>query len=203
MLWNRSLVMLDTETESLWSQHLGKCMQGKLKDKKLELISSVIVDWKSWRERHPSTTILKMSRETRNYNRSFFKVRETKSFVFGYAGENEDKSWRLDALQEQPLINDEIDDRKLVIWLDVESGGCWAFERNLDGETLEFEVRDDTLVDTNTESIWDLTTGEALSGSLRGEKLTPVPLVPSFYYTWHTFHPDSLAWPEDPPKKGK
>jgi hypothetical protein len=31
-LWNRSLVMMDLETKSLWSHLLGRGMQGKHKD---------------------------------------------------------------------------------------------------------------------------------------------------------------------------
>ena len=31
MLWNRSLVMYDRETKSLWSHMLGEAMQGRLK----------------------------------------------------------------------------------------------------------------------------------------------------------------------------
>ena len=38
-LWNRSLVMRDLETGSLWSHILGECMEGELMGKKLELIT--------------------------------------------------------------------------------------------------------------------------------------------------------------------
>ena len=36
-LWNRSLVIRDIETESLWSHILGKCMDGDLKDATFDL----------------------------------------------------------------------------------------------------------------------------------------------------------------------
>ena len=44
MLWNRSLVMLDQETKSLWSHILGQAMRGPLKGTRLEVIPSTMTD---------------------------------------------------------------------------------------------------------------------------------------------------------------
>ena len=38
MLWNRSLVILDAETKSLWSHILGRAMRGPLEGETLEVL---------------------------------------------------------------------------------------------------------------------------------------------------------------------
>jgi hypothetical protein len=52
-LWNRSLVMLDIETRSLWSHILGEAMAGELKGQLLKPIPSDMVTWAAWKRDHP------------------------------------------------------------------------------------------------------------------------------------------------------
>ena len=61
MLWNRSLVMIDEETGSLWSHLLGEAMQGPLQGTQLEAVPSEMVTWESWRREHPQTTVREVS----------------------------------------------------------------------------------------------------------------------------------------------
>ena len=44
MLWNRSLVILDAETKSLWSHILGRAMQGPLEGETLEALPGLMTD---------------------------------------------------------------------------------------------------------------------------------------------------------------
>ena len=43
LLWNRSLVMIDKETRSLWSHLLGESMQGPLQGKPLDFLTATIL----------------------------------------------------------------------------------------------------------------------------------------------------------------
>ena len=81
-LWNRSLVMQDLETKSLWSHILGECMEGELKGQRLEIVPSSMTDWKSWKEQAPETTAVLMSRTSKNYNRDFYKQKPS-AFAIG------------------------------------------------------------------------------------------------------------------------
>ena len=67
MLWESSLVMIDQETESLWSHLLGECMKGPLKGETLEIIPSVMSDWKAWKQRYPETSVVFMERTDGRY----------------------------------------------------------------------------------------------------------------------------------------
>jgi hypothetical protein len=80
MLWNRSLVMIDRETESLWSQLLGTAQRGPLKGTELEILPAIMTDWKTWRELHPDTTAVILSRTSKNYRRQFSIYRSHAGF---------------------------------------------------------------------------------------------------------------------------
>ena len=68
-LWDRSLVMQDHETKSLWSHILGEAMNGNLKGAKLKRLPSDMVTWGKWKAAHPNTTALKLKRSSRSYPR--------------------------------------------------------------------------------------------------------------------------------------
>ena len=56
-----SLVMIDNETQSYWSQLLGQAMRGQLTGSVLKTIPSVMTNWKSCRPRYPESTAAVMS----------------------------------------------------------------------------------------------------------------------------------------------
>ena len=61
MLWESSLVMVDSETKTLWSHILGEAMQGPLQGETLEVIPSVMTEWKNWISKYPESTVMFMS----------------------------------------------------------------------------------------------------------------------------------------------
>ena len=69
MLWNRSLIMQDLETKSLWSHLLGQAMSGQIKGAQLQQLPGDMVTWEAWRREHPDTTVLNMSRTHRAYTK--------------------------------------------------------------------------------------------------------------------------------------
>ena len=64
-LWQRSLVMRDLQTGSLWAHLLGECMEGPLKGKTLTPIPAAITSWKEWKTAHPNTTVLSLKRSAK------------------------------------------------------------------------------------------------------------------------------------------
>ena len=65
--------MRDAETGSLWSHLLGKAMRGLLAGTELELLAGSMTDWKTWRDEHPDTTVVMLSRTAREFRREFYK----------------------------------------------------------------------------------------------------------------------------------
>ena len=52
----RNMVMKDRETGSVWQHETGICLMGEFKGEQLG-INSEMVNWKTWVQEHPDTTV--------------------------------------------------------------------------------------------------------------------------------------------------
>lgn len=57
-LLDNNLLIVDRETNSVWSQLHGKAVIGELEGTPLEIVPSIQSTWKFWRERHPDTRVM-------------------------------------------------------------------------------------------------------------------------------------------------
>lgn len=192
MLWEGSLVMIDEETESLWSHILGQAMRGPLEGARLKPIPSVITDWGSWRARHPESTVVVMSQTAFEYVRDFYHPKIP--LLLGIADEDDARAWPLPELFHQPIVNDSFGDRTVLVTFDPDSGTAVLFERTLGDRELTFDLQDDKLIDRETGTEWDRLTGVALTPPLEGTRLTQLPAIVSAFDAWSRFHPETSAW---------
>ena len=58
LLYNSALLLYDRQTESLWSQILGKAVTGPMKGIKLETVQLTYTTWRDWLQRYPNTLAL-------------------------------------------------------------------------------------------------------------------------------------------------
>ena len=73
-------------------------------------------------------------------------------------------------------------------------GSTGVFERELDGQLLDFQPNPDdpsTFIDAQTQSVWNIF-GRADSGPLAGAALTPVVHANHFWFAWAAFQPDTI-----------
>jgi len=192
MLWNRSLVMYDPETDSLWSHILGEAMHGPLKGKQLEQVPSVMTDWQTWRNGHPESTVVTLSRTSREYRREFY--RQPERFVLGLIDAGNAKAWGFDRLRRNPVVNDLVGDRPVVIAYDEASVTARMYDRGLGQRRLTFRNQDGKMVDSETGSTWNPLTGQAVTGPMAGKHLQALPAIVSYKKTWYQFHPESEAY---------
>jgi hypothetical protein len=117
-----------------------------------------------------------------------------------------DVAYAFSALRERRVINDRlgrvpiavfwvagtasaVDDSEVSRGRDV--GATGVFDRRMDGRILEFEAADGSVFrDRQTGSRWNLL-GQALSGAMKGRRLTPVPHGNHFWFAWAAFKPDT------------
>ena len=57
-LYKSNVLLYDHQTESLWSQLMETAISGPLAGRKLDMLPSSRVNWKTWRNRNPATQIL-------------------------------------------------------------------------------------------------------------------------------------------------
>lgn len=189
MLWNRSLVMYDQETRSLWSHILGEAMQGPLKGTELQQIPSVMTDWATWSKQHPGSTVAALSRTSREYRREFY--RRPEDFVLGVVVAGQPKAWGFEQLNRNPVLNDSVSEQPVLIVYDAVSITAQMYKRQLDDRVLTFTRRGDRLLDSETGSTWNALTGQAVAGPLSGKSLSRLPAIVSYKKVWYRFHPES------------
>ncbi|GAB4155652.1 MAG: hypothetical protein Tsb009_32460 [Planctomycetaceae bacterium] len=179
--------MVDQQTESLWAHLLGEAMRGPLQGAVLKSIPSVMTDWKTWRTHHPETTVVVMPRTAGQYRRSFHM--QDSGIVIGLAEKERSRHWSFAFLYDKPVINDHFATQPVVVVFHRPSFTAVIYDRRVQGKTLTFERKAGQLMDRETGTVWNLLTGVAISGKLKGKKLKRLNGIVSDAAVWATFHP--------------
>ncbi len=211
-LIRNALVMYDRQTESYWSQILGEAVAGPMVGTKLEFLSSWMMSWEQWKERHPNTVALDKEgrRGSQDVYDSYYSSGragvidqtnrddrlDTKEFVLGVELGEKAVAYPFAVLSKEPLLNDTVDGKHLLIVFDRDEAAGVVFDRNVQGERLTFTWGDRpiTLVDEETGSTWDAFSGVALEGPLSGKELERVKSTTVFWFGWVDFYPDTLIY---------
>ena len=193
-LWNQSLVMIDQQSRSEWSHQLGRCMEGQYEGRELSIVPSVMTDWRSWRESHPDTTVVKLERSTQAYVRGVYQRNGLVQYVLGLALAADANAWPLDWLDKLavPIHHDFVGDRPVLITWQQDSLTARAFYRDLPSGTVTFVWQGDTLRDKATGSRWEIATGRCVEGQMAGKSLKKAPAIISLRPAWKIFRPNSL-----------
>ncbi|MBC7900242.1 MAG: DUF3179 domain-containing protein, partial [Saprospiraceae bacterium] len=105
------------------------------------------------------------------------------------------KAYPFSAIQKQAPILDTVGGVKIVILLGDDKKSVRAFERTVDGKTLEFFVKPDSseIVDADTGSGWDFS-GKAVSGELAGKELKKINVLKDYWFDWKIYQPETRLY---------
>ena len=207
-----ALVMYDHQTRTLWSQFLRKGVKGPLVGVELEVIPVTQTTWAAWRELHPDTQVLnKRGRYQGDTYEGYYRngsagvIGETirdgrldrKELVVGIDFEGNTKAYPFSVLENQPVVNDSVAGRGVLVFFDDSTDTALVFDRKVDGRVLTFRVEGEPsgigtiLVDNETGSRWLAFTGRAIDGALKGKTLNRVLSHLSFWFAWTDWNPDT------------
>ena len=139
--------------------------------------------------RSPDTGI----RPTRRSDRQIYP----KEYILGLVVGDEAKAYPFGALSRRPLVNDTFQGLPLLVVFEAETATGVVFKRKVEGKILSFKKSQHSdkkgffLVDGETGTIWEALNGKAIHGQLKGRKLEPVPVTPSFWFGWVDHYPDT------------
>ena len=86
-------------------------------------------------------------------------------------------------------------DVPIVVAVDPDAEGTAIYRSEIDGQVLTFEDFDElSMIDIQTKSVWDKTSGRAISGPMFDAQLDAFPYVLSFWFAWSDFYPDTLLY---------
>ena len=174
LLYNSDVLMYDRETESLWSQILGKAVNGPSKGEVLNPVPVLHTTWADWRRRHPDTLVLAEPRSTRrNYN--------VDPYV-GYA--DSARVWFPVAHQD-----DRYPAKSVVIGAVIDGRPyAWPF--------AELPRKQHTLTDhiagLDIKIEYD---HETRAGRIMNAESNEIPSFTAYWFAWVAFHPDTDIWP--------
>ncbi|MBW8010568.1 MAG: DUF3179 domain-containing protein [Chloroflexi bacterium] len=204
------LVMYDRQTNSLWSQLLGRAVEGPLAGSELEYLPSWQTTWEDWKTQHPDTLALRKGYSGfRDPYAGYYEsdsagvigeaVRNNllyvKEFVIGVEIDGQATAYPFSVLNDEPIVNDLIADTSVLVVFNYFTSTGVVFDRNLNGETLTFSIVSDlTITDDQTGSTWDGLTGTAIDGPLAGETLTRLKSTGIFWFGWSDWFPETEVY---------
>ena len=191
-LFMNAMTWFDHATQSIWSQPWGRAIIGPFKGVELFLLPSQITTWASWKAEHPNTLAM-----INDVNRVGARQRFDTNFVIGLLVADDAKAFYYDDVAQIGLVNDFLGDIPIFVWAGDDN--FHAYIRQVEDQVLTLQLGNDefgqdTLVDAETGSTWDLTRGLATSGPLKGQSLQPVPSLSSYDWAWLDFYPEAVFY---------
>ncbi len=211
-LYRSNKLMFDRQTHSLWNQFTGKPVSGELVNSGIELKQRpvVITTWRDWKASNPDTTIVTLNTGfDRDYRTGivygdYFASGELmfptivdqsrhrqKDYVFGVRAFGGAKAWPLKAFATQPVINDAVAGKELVLIGDPKTRSVRAFARK--GHRFK-RSQGDALVSAD-ETSWQITEDALVSNT--GERLPRVAGHIAYWFAWNGYLADVSEVYED------
>jgi len=205
-LWRNSLIMVDRETGTSWSQVTGRAIDGQHRGAQLEKLEAIETSWEEWSKAHPETTLLKKGKEVLgSHYQSYFDDPEKmglfraqwlaekmpgKTLVYGASIGPHAVAVTEGALDDEVVVAT-LGDTPVVL-ARARDGGVRAFVARVEGEEIGLgrnpktgEVRD------GRGSVWDLGSGRCISGPHSGSRLESVAVTPVYWFAWSGFYPNT------------
>ncbi len=207
--------MRDEETGSWWQQVSGKAIYGPLKGEQLRSVFCDEVSFGIWKGERPDGRVLQANPaldpgnyEPADWEQKMSRVRvatskppdsrlEPRTLVIGLTSSSTSRAYPFSAVLKQSPIIDDLGAVPIVLVLGDDKQSVRVYERTLAGRRLEFFQKSGMLplrlVDVETGSEWDFQ-GKALSGPLKGQQLTRVPVLKDYWFDWKAYHPTTTIY---------
>jgi hypothetical protein len=104
-------------------------------------------------------------------------------------------SWLILTLQPLAVQNIGFAHEPILTIFNLENSQSYTYRREIDGQTLLFRAAGtNTVVDLQTGSVWDISTGTAVKGQYERSTLAPSKTPPSEIFPYHNVEPYPWKW---------
>jgi len=197
------LVLYDNQTHTTWNLLSGEAVSGKREGQQLRRANTTFTTWGHWRALHPDTTLYagtpagsglaiddQLMRRILLVNRGPLRDRD---WVLGFPTSESSEAVLVRQLVDRRVANIQMAQLRVVVYLTEDLTTSAAWDRSAAGKVLTFRLQDGGVVDAETRSSWDLVTGRALEGALKGQQLNPIRVAPLFWHAWKAQRPDATV----------
>ena len=163
-LWRNSLIMMDEETQTLWSHVTGEAMSGPLTGRGLAIVPSVQTTWAEWSAAHPDTRVLKKPEEISSSRYEGYTKDPDRVGIFRTV-------WLQKHFAAKTLVHGIVVGSSAIAVADTSLGAKGAKDVQVGGQSV--------------------TVYRAKDGGVRahGRKGREIPVQTAFWFAWSTFYP--------------
>lgn len=198
--------MQDRETESLWSQISGECIQGKMIGKHLDLVPSFHTTFAEFRKLYPNGQVLKKpERGDAESGYADYMGDPKKLGIFGRMDNFEklpakSKVYGLRMGDEQVAVAEKLLARTgwvvvttttppVIVTYDTvgQTVAAFALEAPAISSPKTVSVKNNLVSANGGQTTWDARTGRTVKGE--APDLKPVPLLSAYWFAWASFFP--------------
>ena len=211
---NQNFIMRDEETGSWWQQVSGEAVLGPLKGRRLDLIAHDELLFSVWKREQPEGRVLKPDETVASkYAPADWEDRvarmpvvtppapgeplSPRELVIGITAGGASKAYPFSKLQQHAPVIDTLGGVPIIIVMDDDKKSVRAFERTVDGRTLNLTTKPGssqlTLVDAETGSSWGFS-GKATNGPLAGRQLRKIVALSDYWFDWKTYQPGTSVY---------
>ena len=175
LLYNSDVLLYDRETESLWSQILGKAVSGRFMGTPLRPIPLEHTTWHDWQQRYPDTLVLSTNTGFgRDYNRNpyagYEKSRELYFSVTHSAPPRYHPKERVLGLNANGVF-------KAYPYIELNRQAKRSFQDKINGQGYTIQ--------------WN---PEHQAGRIFDADGHEMPVITGFWFAWFTFHPETRVF---------
>lgn len=206
--------MRDEETGSWWQQVSGEAIQGTFKGQKLHSVDTDELSFGIWKRENPNGRVLRPDDEILAENKyesatweddvgrmpvrigdKLDSTLEPRTLIVGVKLGKEAKAYPFSAVQRQAPILDTVGGVNIIVLLGDDKKSVRAFERTIDGKTVEFFRKPESseIVDAETGSVWDFS-GKAVSGQLSGKEMKKINVLKDYWFDWKIYQPETRVY---------
>jgi hypothetical protein len=175
LLYNSDVLLYDRETESLWSQILGKAISGRYRGKSLQPIPLEHTTWQDWWQRYPGTLVLSINTGfARDYNRDPYSGYERSRELYFSVSHKAPPRYHP---KERVLGLDANGVFKAYPFVELNRYNRPVFQDRVNGQTYHIH--------------WD---PEHQTGRILDTDGQRISTVTGFWFAWFAFHPNTLVF---------
>ena len=193
-LYEQSFVFYDHQTNSQWVHVTGEAMTGPYKGTVLTFLPSTVTSWQEWKSQYPQTQVLPGAGRGgfMGTYRGFYDIEQIGLVISRF---REAKLYPFNVLHDQPVINDTFNGNPIVVTYNTAQRTATAWSRIVEGKTLTFHAEYDPqrgflIVDSESSSRWNPTTGLAIDGPYHGTELPALSYNPIRNDRFVALYPD-------------
>ena len=173
LLYNSDVLLYDRESESLWSQLMGKAISGPASGTSLQSLATEFISWGEWRSRHPHSLVL--STQTGHERDYAFSAYE--SYI-------QNQTLLFPVNTSSPRFNN----KDKVIGIEVH-GHFKAYPLK------KLKRKKSPIVDDfQGEELFIYYNRKTGSARIENKQEEVLPAITLFWFAWYAFHPDTAVW---------